>query len=561
MRGKSWIVLFTVMLAWPTLGHAEDLVKEVKKAVERSTLDQPGTKPFHLKASVAPSRDRDKEYGLTGEVEIWWASPTKWKREMRSAEFHRVEIVDGEHDWQKNEGDYFPEWLRQTSVALVKPVPPLGQVLEQVKTAEVRHLMGMTNINWITVTGTSDVRNILRSYVALRDSTGLLLYAGGFGWGGEFKDYADFHGRMIARTVNVGTPQVTAKVTVLEDLGDPPAGLFDADAKNADAQPLRTLLIDEPTLRKNLLPMPPPLWPPLKDGPLEGNVTTEVVVDREGKVREITSVVSENSGVNEAGRQALVAMRFRPFLVDGTPVQVMSQITLPFKTLRPAGAENFESARAYFERGRRVGFAADGSGGPYVLRAEFQAKVKAGTVEKGHYTDTWMAADQWRREASIGDSSYVRAQHGEKRYELAEGPDAGLLKFLLRLMEPIPAIDTFQEADWRIKRDTVNSASTVRVLTGYESPEGKLDAAQVRGYWFDDSGLLVKTYFRGIETQRSEFEDFAGVKIARRIDVLKDEVLAMRIHVTDVTPAGSISPTTFEVPKHEWTRAFTDEVR
>jgi hypothetical protein len=63
------------------------------------------------------------------------------------------------------------------------------------------------------------VHNILRSLVALQNSTGLLLYAGGLGWGAEFKDYTDFHGRMIARTVNVGSPQVTAKVTTLEDLG------------------------------------------------------------------------------------------------------------------------------------------------------------------------------------------------------------------------------------------------------------------------------------------------------------------------------------------------------
>jgi hypothetical protein len=50
--------------------------KEVKKAVERSTLDRPGTKPFHLKAVLSPRFDRDKASGLTGKVEIWWASPT-----------------------------------------------------------------------------------------------------------------------------------------------------------------------------------------------------------------------------------------------------------------------------------------------------------------------------------------------------------------------------------------------------------------------------------------------------------------------------------------------------
>jgi hypothetical protein len=31
------------------------------------------------------------------------------------------------------------------------------------------------------------------------------------------------------------------------------------------------------------------------------------------------------------------------------------------------------------------------------------------------------------------------------------------------------------------------------VLAGYESSEGKLDPDQARGYWFDDSGSLLKT--------------------------------------------------------------------
>ncbi|MGA7695297.1 MAG: hypothetical protein WCA76_09725 [Candidatus Sulfotelmatobacter sp.] len=143
--------MFATILVCLTLGHAENLVKEVKKAVERSTLNQAGTKPFHLKASLAPSFDRDKASGLTGEVEIWWSSPTKWRRELRSPEFHRIEIVvDGARDWQKSEGDYFPEWLRETAIELIDPVPPIDQVLEHVKTAEVRHLMGQTNIDWIT---------------------------------------------------------------------------------------------------------------------------------------------------------------------------------------------------------------------------------------------------------------------------------------------------------------------------------------------------------------------------------------------------------------------------
>jgi hypothetical protein len=561
MRRRLWVAIFASAFLSPISAHAENTVGQVKKAVEHITLDQPGTKPFHLKAVLSPSLERDKGFGRTGEVEIWWQSPTRWRRELRSPEFHQIEIVDGSRDWQKNEGDFFPEWLREIALELIRPVPPLDQVLEQVNKAEVRPLMGQINISWTTTTGTAEVRNIQRGGVALRQSTGELLYASGFGWGGAFKDYQSFHGRMVARSVSWGSPEVTAKVSVLEDLGPIATDFFDAGASSGDPHPLQTVLLDEPSLRKNLQPEVPAAWPPLQDGVLEGNVTTDIVVDREGKIREIGSIVSENSAINEAGRQRIMAMRFNPFLLNGVPVQAMSQITVPFKTVRPPGVETFESARTYFERGRRVSFLAAGSDKPYVLRADFEAKTSAGIVDKGQYQDTWLSNNQWRREASIGKSRYVRSRNEEKRYEFAEGPDVGLLRFVLKTTEPIPAIDTFVESDWRIKRDTVGGVRAVRVLAGYESPDGKLDPEQARGYWFDDSGLLLKTYLSGIETQWSDFEDFSGFKVARQIGLREDGKLVMRIHVIELVPATAEPPNYFEIKGHQWQRAFTAEER
>lgn len=331
MRKQPWIIVLLAITLLPAFSHAENLEKEIKKAAERSTLDQTGTKPFHLKALIAPSFERDKDSGRTGEIEIWWASPTQWKRELQSPGFHRIEIIDGGHRWQKNEGDYFPEWLQEIGLELVKPIPPLDDVLAHVKDAEVRHLGPMTNVNWITNTGTAEVHNIQRSWVALQNSTGLLLYAGGLGWGAEFKEYSDFHGRKVARKVSGGSPEVTARVVALEDLGVTPPNFFDATVPGGDALPLQTVPVDETTLRKNLLGMDPPSWPALRDGPLQGNFTTWIVVDRAGKVRDIGTRVAENQGVYEAGQRAVESMRFKPFVIDGVPVQVLSQVTVPFK--------------------------------------------------------------------------------------------------------------------------------------------------------------------------------------------------------------------------------------
>jgi hypothetical protein len=195
------------------------------------------------------------------------------------------------------------------------------------------------------------------------------------------------------------------------------------------------------------------------------------------------------------------------------------------------------------------------------LEASFQARTKGGTVETGKYVDSWKSDPEWRREATIGSSRCIRSRHGDDRYQLVEGPDEWLVRLALRAMEPIPAMDTFIESDWKIKRDMTGGAKTIRVLTGYESPEGKLDAEHARGYWFDESGKLVKTYYLGMETHRSKFEDFSGVEIPHEIEVLTNGDLGMLIEVQKIVPAGELPDTEFVVSGHKWNRAFTDEAR
>jgi hypothetical protein len=197
-----------------------------------------------------------------------------------------------------------------------------------------------------------------------------------------------------------------------------------------------------------------------------------------------------------------------------------------------------------------------------LLKAEFQARSSAGSVDTGHYEDTWLAPDKWRREATFGSSRVVRSRSGSKLFESEEGPDAKLLLMIFQFMEPIPAVDTFVESDWRIKSDTVRNAKTVRVLSGYESPEGKLDPQHARGFWFDVNGNLVKTYSLGLETLRSDFENYQSVHVARRIDVTHDSAPVMHIRVTDVTGANDELPkNAFELKGHEVSRQFTSEAR
>jgi Gram-negative bacterial TonB protein C-terminal len=316
--------------------HSEDIVKRIQKAVAISALDQPGTHPFHLKAILAPSSDRDKDSGRTGSVEIWWKAPGEWRREVSSPQFHQVQIVSGGQTRQKNDGDYFPNWLRNLADALIRPVPLSPDLYKQMDSGEVKDLVrfGVTHVSWAIMSSNGEVQKGLGAGIELNDNTGLLFTANGMGFDGLFHDYKGFHNRQVARTVSSGDPEVTAKVVTLEDLGSVPEGWFAITASGGSPL-IQTAFLDELNLRKNLLPQDPTPWPPIKDGPLEGVLTTEVSIDRTGAVRETGPIVSDNSSLDDAARKHIEAMHFRPFLLNGAPIQVLSRITLSFKTVRP----------------------------------------------------------------------------------------------------------------------------------------------------------------------------------------------------------------------------------
>lgn len=176
------VISVVTILGLTIVARAGDTEKAIRKAVQRSTLNEEGTKPFHLKAIVAPTLERDRGSNRTGDIEIWWMSPTRWKREVHSPGVHRVAIVNGEN-----------EWLREIAVALIEPVPSLDKVLGQVQEADVKKLAGSTYFTWAILSTDGNVQKGLGASIAITENTGLLFYGGGSAWGGLYKDYKNFH--------------------------------------------------------------------------------------------------------------------------------------------------------------------------------------------------------------------------------------------------------------------------------------------------------------------------------------------------------------------------------
>ena len=270
--------------------------------------------------------------------------------------------------------------------------------------------------------------------------------------------------------------------------------------------------------------------------------------------------ISDNADLIDAAETIFNEMHFQPVLRDGMPVQATGRLTLHFNTVRPAGMENFRSAHSYFDVGRNSSCLGSGASAPYHLRAEFETHNAQGVVT-GRYEDTWFSTTQWKREAWVGTSHLIRSQVGDNHYVLSEGPEAGLLRLVMLFVEPIPADDTMTESDWRISHDVVNGVNAIRVIRGPENPDGDIKPGESNAYWFDETGQLIRSYTLGLDIRPLEIQAYDGVKVARRIEVIKEGKLALLLSIKELGPADETVRKTFVLKGHEWQRAFTAEQR
>ena len=74
-----------------------------------------------------------------------------------------------------------------------------------------------------------------------------------------------------------------------------------------------------------------PVYPPLaRQAGVQGEVILQAVIGKDGRIENLR-VVSGNPMLVKAARDAVIQWRYRPYLLDGEPVEVETQITVNFK--------------------------------------------------------------------------------------------------------------------------------------------------------------------------------------------------------------------------------------
>ena len=306
------------------------LEQVVRTAAEKSTLAMPGNAPFHLKATIADEKAHDSQW--TAAVEEWWQSPTVYRREFHSAAFSQTLIVNGSKVEEHDEGPVFPELLRNLTTELLTTVPRYDQLAALHQTVpQPDGTPGQIVAKWEIPGSYGGASKAIQASVAVSRQTGLFTYGGDLDWDVALHDFADFHGKQIARrlTAQAGRgPTLTARVTLLEDLGTSAATLFHVAHLTPFRQQLRVVVVKEAELRQRVLTQVQPQWPASTKA---GAIVMRIVVDRSGQVRSVDDFYSDDPAAQPAVEAAVLQWRFKPWLDHGASVQVISTITLPLQ--------------------------------------------------------------------------------------------------------------------------------------------------------------------------------------------------------------------------------------
>jgi hypothetical protein len=310
----------------------------VSVALAKSSLTGDDARPFHIQIKISEPENPQSPY--QGSIEEWWVSKDQWRREVTGKEgLHQTIVVANGNKTEKDEGNYFPLWLRSFVTAAFDPIPDAaafiasGASIDQVTLPNGYY--EMPNVRLRSKIGTGDRATDAFSNISF-DTVGRLTFYGSPRYSMEFHNYKGFGKKQVARELD-DSPEPGTKlvgdVVVLEDedKATTPADLFTPLATSDDrfasvhvsSQQLEQFTPDAASIE----------WPPVRSGNIRGHLAVYIGVDSQGQVREAWPLNSDNAGLEDPARDQIRKWKLKP-AVDkaGNAIQIDGGLGFLFET-------------------------------------------------------------------------------------------------------------------------------------------------------------------------------------------------------------------------------------
>lgn len=297
--------------------------------------------PFHLKATYqlyAPEGKPTEQ----GTWEYWWASPKVHRETVTSSDASRTtwSTATGRQMRQESGGPlhYFE---RNIYSYVVDPLPRRDLIdsnrmklgLKKVSIAglqldclTMQQLWSMNGKLKVPASSTPEEYCFDPAIMALRLKSSNRFIS-------EFNDLVNLNGRELARKVSVIYGKQSAFSVTIDEISDldphsevlnPPADaeiVSTADPENADSNVAAGMLMKRV----------PPTYPfTAKARRIQGTVILAAVIGKDGKLRDLEVLSSPAPVLAEAALDAVKHWEYRPYLLNGAPVEVESLINVVF---------------------------------------------------------------------------------------------------------------------------------------------------------------------------------------------------------------------------------------
>jgi TonB family protein len=303
----------------------------------------PALKPWHLKATYQLYDDTGKQPTEQGTYEYWWASPTVYRSTWtRGASTHTDwHTSDGKHAYLSTDGglNYF-EYRLQAELLSPLPKPkdydPVTTYFdrETIKSGSVKvpcfmivpkmpqHGQILTVPLGLFPTYCFDPK---MPVLIAETSFGSLMV--------NYGDVVRFQNRYLSKHIGeseAGRKVLTATVEEIESLSPAdPALVPPAEAKT---DRVGTVTVGAAVMQGNRTGGPMPIYPAdAKEAHAEGTVVLQALIGRDGRIHNLKVISAPFPSLVESAMWAVSRWEYKPYLLNGDPVDVETQITVIFK--------------------------------------------------------------------------------------------------------------------------------------------------------------------------------------------------------------------------------------
>jgi hypothetical protein len=302
----------------PLLAQIDDKIRPVQ-----ATLIESGSIPFHLQAVITEPSDPNEHI----DVEMFWVTPNKWRRTVKSQEFSQTLIVNGGKVFEQDSADYMPLAIQVLTTALVDPRP----IITAVRAGDYV----VTKAN-----GKADESGRICFDAAGRmcaiSPNGLAESLRGAGRSVTFSNYERFKHQRVARLITYMLDHgdsYQARVMTLGEFVSKDDSQFAIPESTPPNKQIRNEVLSETELRTLSARPVEIIWPQvLEDQNTIGTTSYYISLDRTGQVREILPLTVSIERADDSARRQLLHWKFNPPMKDGAPVQAEGILTFNFDT-------------------------------------------------------------------------------------------------------------------------------------------------------------------------------------------------------------------------------------